>query len=102
VNPCHGVVVSTTVCFLFGSGDFESVLVPTQPSGSSIEETNVGVAEPERFNGGSGAGDWVDFNLLSHQFAKSIPEFLWVFVGVLVFLFDFKGYFQAIVIVGTF
>jgi hypothetical protein len=96
------VVVSTTVCFLFGSGDFESVLVPTQPSGSSIEETNVGVAEPERFNGGSGAGDWVDFNLLSHQFAKSIPEFLWVFVGVLVFLFDFKGYFQAIVIVGTF
>ena len=46
VNPRNGVIVGTAVGFLFSSGDLEAVLVPTQPSGPSIEETDVGVAEP--------------------------------------------------------
>ena len=102
MNPSHGVVVGTAVGLLLGSSHFEAVFLPAQPSSASVEETDVGVVEPEGFNGGSGAGDRVNFDLLIHEFTEAVGELLRALVGVLVLLFQLKSDHEAVVLIAAF
>ena len=99
VNPRNGVVVGSTVTFLLGGCDLQAVLLPAQPCCSAIEEPDVGVSKTKRFDGGRLTVDRVDFNFLTHQLAQSVAEFLRVFVDVLVFFFDLKCDFEAVIVV---